>query len=161
MGESDLQEEFNDWLKKLKPLPKDRFRRTVQIAKELADGVYRGYWKANIRLAGSAGNPNYQRKRSFWHDRLSTLEMSGVGTEAAIRAMEESLLSAGYVKESNSELRITPTAFALLRKPTRIERIDRWQTGIEIALVVIFLLHLLVLIPPAIESLRELDIIAQ
>jgi len=76
-----------------------------------------------------------------------------------IRAMEESLLCAGYVMESTPKLSVTPAAFALLRNPTRIERLDRWQTRIEIALVVIFFAHFLVLLPPAIESLQSLGIV--
>jgi len=61
--------------------------------------------------------------------------------------------------ESTPKLSVTPAAFALLRNPTRIERLDRWQTRIEIALVVIFFAHFLVLLPPAIESLQSLGIV--
>ena len=160
MSETMLQQEFDAWFKKLKPLPTDRYNRTVQVAKELADGVSRGFWKANIHRSGVTSNPVYQRKRRYWDERVSKWNNSGMKQEAVKGAMEQSLLSAGYVEEAKPGLMtITPGAFALLRKPTSIEKIDRWQTAIEIALVVIFLAHFLVLLPPAIESLQRLGLV--
>ena len=159
MSETLLQKEFNEWFKRLKPLPPDRYSRTVQIAKELADGVSRGFWRADIIASGVTSDPVYKRKHRFWYERISTVNTSDKESTTERSAMQESLQSAGYVEDSQRDLRITPAAFALLRKPTRIEKIDRWQTGIEIALVLIFLAHFLVLLPPAIESVQRLGIL--
>ena len=143
--------------KKLKPLPNDRYSRTVQVAKERADGVSRGFWHATIRHWGSPGEPFFEWNRRFWRERLATVNGADRQSDAEREAMEQSLLSAGYVEKTENGLRITPAAFDLIRKPTRIERIDRWQTAIEIALLIIFLAHFLVLLPPAIESVLRLS----
>ncbi|MCY4538185.1 MAG: hypothetical protein OXE52_08140 [Chloroflexi bacterium] len=156
MGENDVQKEFDAWFKKLKPLPKDHYGRTVQIAKELADGVPRGFWGQNVERTGSPGDPVYERKRRFWSERISNKNRSGTNQESDFQAMRASLVTASYVEETRGRLELTPIAFSLLRKPTRIERIDRWQTAIEIALLLIFLAHFLVLLSPAVESTQRL-----
>ena len=157
MGEGGLQKEFDEWFNKLTRLPEDHYGKTVQIARELADGVPRGFWGQSVDRSGSPGDPVYKRKNRFWSERVSRENSSSRTQESDFQAMKNSLVTAGYIEESTGKLRITPAAFALLRKPTRIERIDRWQTGIEIALVVIFVLHFLVLLPPAVESVRRLS----
>jgi len=151
MTESALEEEFDEWFKKLKPLPESHYEKTRQTAKELAEGIPRGFWVANVRQSGDTSKPADQRKHRYWQERV-------VKSNTSLAAMYASLQAAGFVQGSGSSLDITSAAFDLLRKPTRLERIDRWQTGIEIALVIIFFAHFLVLLPPAIESAKTLGL---
>lgn len=159
MGESDVQNDFDEWFKKLTPLPEDYYGKTVQIARDLADGVPRGFWRQSVERSGSSLDPVFQRKQRFWSERISNADSSGPKQEADFQAMLESLVTAGYIEGSPGKLKLTSAAFALLRKPTRIEKLDRWQTVIEILLVLIFLAHFLVLLPPAIESAQTLGIL--